>query len=165
MFIDTLKVATLTQYTKTLGFNSHDSSPHKIGDYRFLSFMNKKNRSCFEIIASMLEALKGRSLLQFSLMKHTNISYAQFKKYLKALSEIGLIETTEQEDRVVYTASEKGLAFLRQYYTLRDMLLSPHSEIPSISSVYGAAYNMANTHQPRITNFAVYAPTIQKRKR
>ena len=164
MLIVSLKVSALASYTKTISLNLCSSSLRQVRDFRFLSFLNKKNRSCFEIIATMLEALKDNGLLQFSLMKHTNISYAQFKKYLKALSEIGLIQTAINGDRVVYIASEKGLAFLNQYYVLRDMLLTPYPKSAPINVANEGMHKIPNGQQPRVTHVAAYAPLIQKQK-
>ena len=84
---------------------------------------HKKNRSHFEIIAAMLEAVKDNGRVQYSLLKHTGSS-AQLKKYLESLTEIGFIETDIKDDRVLYKASEKGLEFLRQYYVLLRIMLS-----------------------------------------
>ena len=83
----------------------------------------KKNRSHFEIIASVLEAVKSKDMALYHLMKHTGSNYAELRKYLESLAEIGFIETDEKEDRVMYRASERGLDFLRQYHVLLHMLL------------------------------------------
>jgi predicted transcriptional regulator len=89
----------------------------------------KKNRSHFEIIASILEAIKnnGKASSRYSLMKHAGVNSAQLKEYLESLAEIGFVETDTEEDRTLYRASEKALDFLRQYYVLAGMLLSTHS--------------------------------------
>ena len=88
------------------------------------SVWRKKNRGHFEIIASMLEAVKNNDRALYTLMKHTGSNYAELKKYLESLAEIGFIEKDIKEDRVSYRASEKGLNFLRQYYVLLGMLLN-----------------------------------------
>ena len=89
----------------------------------------KKNRSHFEIIASILEAIKdnGTVLSGYSLMKHAGINSAQLKEYLESLTEIGFIETDTKENRILYRASEKGLDFLGQYYILVGMLSSTYA--------------------------------------
>ena len=84
----------------------------------------KKNRSHFEIIASTLEAVKDNGTSRYSIMKHVGSNFAELKKYLESLTEMGFIETDIKEDRVLYRVSEKGLDFLRQYYVLLGMLLS-----------------------------------------
>jgi predicted transcriptional regulator len=56
-------------------------------------------------------------------MKYTSINYAQLKKYLGPLTRIGLVDMDVREGKALYRASEKGLAFLRQYSILRGMLL------------------------------------------
>jgi predicted transcriptional regulator len=82
----------------------------------------KKNRSHFEIIASLLEVVSGEKASRYSLMKHIGSNTAEVTKYIESLSEIGLIEADMQGNRVLYSASEKGLDFLRQYNTLLGML-------------------------------------------
>jgi len=88
------------------------------------SVWRKKNRGHFEIIASMLEAVKNNDRALYTLMKHTGSNYAELKKYLESLTEFGFIETDTKEGRVLYKASEKGRNFLRQYYVLLGMLLN-----------------------------------------
>jgi len=83
----------------------------------------KKNRSHFEIMAGILEAVKNDGRVRYSLLKRTGSS-AQLKKYLNSLTEMGFIETDKKDGRVLYRASEKGLDFLRQYYILLGMMLS-----------------------------------------
>ncbi len=92
----------------------------------------KKYRSHFEIIASMLEAVKDISVGRFSLMKYANINCAQLKKYLGSLTEMGLIEVNIKEGQVLYSTSDKGLTFLKQYYVLLGMLLSKRAKSYSI---------------------------------
>ena len=84
----------------------------------------KKNRSHFEIMASMIEAVKDNGKSGYSLLKHTCTSSAQLKKYLESLTEMGFIETDIKDGRVLYRASEKGLDFLGQYYVLLGKMLS-----------------------------------------
>jgi predicted transcriptional regulator len=81
----------------------------------------RKNRSHFDIIAMMLENAK-RETGTYSLVKHTNISFSQFRKYMMTLESIGFLETCEQEGRRFYKASERGIAYLKQYYALQRML-------------------------------------------
>jgi len=108
--------------------------------------LQKKYRSRIEIIALILEAVKYTGAARYSLMKHTSINYAQLKKYLKPLTKIGFIEMCRKEDKVLYMASEKGLAFLRQYNVLRDMLLSACSENKPIDIIY-EKYNVSTVQQ------------------
>jgi len=71
----------------------------------------------------MIEAAKDNSVGRFSLMEHTGTNCKHLKKYLASLTEIGFIEMDIKEGRVLYRASDKGLAFLGQYYVLREMLV------------------------------------------
>jgi predicted transcriptional regulator len=89
--------------------------------------LNKKYRSSFEIIALILESVKDNNEARFSIMKHASINCAQLKKFLNWLVETGFIEMERKEGRVSYKASDKGLAFLRQYYVLLGILLTPRA--------------------------------------
>jgi len=84
----------------------------------------KRNRSHYEIIASMIEAAKDNGTSRYSLSKHVGCSYVELKKYLESLNEMGFIETDIKGGRVLYRASEKGFAFLRQFYALLEIMLS-----------------------------------------
>ncbi len=86
--------------------------------------LHKKYRSHFEIIGVVLEAVKSSSATPFSIMKHAGINCIQLKKYLQSLTEMGFLEVEIRRSRIFYRASKEGLEFLRQYYTLLDMLLS-----------------------------------------
>jgi predicted transcriptional regulator len=88
--------------------------------------LQKKYRSQMEIIALILEAAGGSGAALYSLMKRTGINYAQLKKYLPSLTKVGFIETEFRDGKVSFRVSEKGIAFLRQYNILRDMLLSAY---------------------------------------
>lgn len=81
----------------------------------------RKNRSHFDIMAIMLENSRHETGT-YNLVKKTNISFAQFKKYLVTMETIGFLEVCEQEGRRSYRASEKGIEYLKQYYNLQKML-------------------------------------------
>ena len=93
--------------------------------YRMCGFaLGKKYRSHFEIIALMIEAIKDGSQAKFSIMKHASINCGQANKFLGSLVGMGFVEESMVEGKPVYRASERGLAFLRQYYVLLSMLLA-----------------------------------------
>ncbi len=83
----------------------------------------------------MLEAMKENGASRFFIMKHTKTNSAQLNRYLKSLIEIGFTETTLKNGRFLYVTSEKGLAFLRQYYVLQEMLskASRETKLQSLS--------------------------------
>jgi predicted transcriptional regulator len=97
--------------------------------------LHKKYRSQFEIIAIVLDAMKTESAATFSIMKHAHINCMQLKKYLKSLTEVGLVEMQIKKGRVSYRASVEGLEFLRQYHVLLDML-SPTSMPNRLAAPY-----------------------------
>lgn len=117
--------------------------------YRTSKFLNlnKKYRSHFEIVALMLEAMRDNGATRFSIMKYTCINSAQLKKYLRFLTEMGFIEMDVKASRLLYRASEKGLAYLRQYQVLLGMLLSAYAPNKPITVVY----NTSNRQQEPVT--------------
>jgi predicted transcriptional regulator len=93
--------------------------------YRLCGFpLGKKYRSHFEIIALIVEAAKDGCQGKFSVMKHASINCGQANKFLNSLVEMGFIDERLLEGKPFYRTSERGLAFLRQYYVLLSMLLA-----------------------------------------
>ena len=124
--------------------------------YRTSKFPNlrKKYRSDFEIIALLLEAMKDNDAARYSLMKYTSTNYAQLKKYLECLIEMGFIETDIREGQVLYRASEKGVVFLRQYYILLGMLFNAYTRNKQVNIDYQAEYASFNRPQNSEKHFA-----------
>jgi predicted transcriptional regulator len=73
-------------------------------------------------MALILDALRYNGIPRYSIMKQTGINYAQLKKYLESLNKTGFIEISMKGGKVVYRASQKGVAVLTQYNILQDML-------------------------------------------
>lgn len=92
--------------------------------YRLCGFpLGKKYRSHFEIIALIVEAVKDVGQPKFSIMKHASINCGQADKFLSSLTGMGFVVPYTVSGRPTYRASERGLAFLRQYYVLLSMFL------------------------------------------
>ncbi len=89
--------------------------------------LSKKYRSHFEIIASILDAVKNMEDRYF-IMKMTSINYAQLNKYLTTLAKIGFVKMRLQGTQIMYQASEEGMDFLRQYSILAEMLLNAYAQ-------------------------------------
>ena len=97
--------------------------------YRLSGFpLGKKYRSHFEIIALIVEAVKDAGQPKFSIMKHASINCGQADKFLASLSQMGFVVQYMLSGRPMYRASERGLAFLRQYYVLLSMFLMSEDE-------------------------------------
>jgi predicted transcriptional regulator len=97
--------------------------------YRLCGFpLGKKYRSHFEIIALMVEAVRDVGQPKFSIMQHASINCRQADKFLSSLTSMGFIEQYVMSGRPMYRASERGLAFLRQYYVLLSMFLVSEDE-------------------------------------
>jgi predicted transcriptional regulator len=88
--------------------------------------VGKKYRGHFEIMALLLEAVKGDGAPRFSIMRQAGINCVQLKKYLGSLRELGFLEKELRDGRVLYRANERGIEFLKQYYVLLGMLLNPY---------------------------------------
>ncbi|MEM2105931.1 MAG: winged helix-turn-helix domain-containing protein [Candidatus Bathyarchaeia archaeon] len=99
--------------------------------------LHRKYRSYIEIIALMLEAMRENGASKFFIMKHANTNSAQLNKYLKTLIHMGFVEATLKNNRFLYIASKKGLAFLKQYYILQEMLLEASAENKQQILTYG----------------------------
>lgn len=100
--------------------------------------LRKKYRSYIEIIALMLEAMKYNGVSRFSILKYTSTNSSQLKKFLESLIEMGFVEMDIKGNSVLYRASEKGLAFLGQYYILQEMLLSTRVRNKPTNVVYAS---------------------------
>lgn len=97
--------------------------------YRLCGFpLGKKYRSYFEIIALVVEAIRDAGQPKFSIMKHASINCGQADKFLSSLTSMGFVEQYTMSGRPMYRASERGLAFLRQYYVLLSMFLVSEDE-------------------------------------
>ena len=91
---------------------------------------HNKYRSHIEIMALIIEAMKGGHTVQYSIMRRVgSINYVQLKKYLESLSDVGFIEPSATSEQAAFRATERGLAFLRQYYVLLGMTLDAIQKI------------------------------------
>jgi predicted transcriptional regulator len=96
--------------------------------------LGRKYRSNFEIIALILEAAKDGGEGRFAIMRHASVNCSQLEKFLNSLIEMSFIEVYAREGRIRCRATEKGLAFLREYYVLLSMLMAEPTQnnIPNI---------------------------------
>ena len=81
-----------------------------------------KNRGRTELLATMLEAAKGKAK-KTKIMYSAFLSYNQLKDYLDILIENNLIEYLEGTQ--TYKTTEKGLNFLKKYSEIGDLLQTP----------------------------------------
>jgi predicted transcriptional regulator len=73
-------------------------------------------------MALILSTLKYNGIPRYSIMKQTGVNYAQLRRYLESMSKTGFIEISMKGGKVVYRASQKGIAVLTQYNILQDIL-------------------------------------------
>lgn len=123
----------------TVGYDSLDSPLRKTYNLCQLP-LSKKYRSHFEIMATILDVAKCGSGDRYFLMKRTGINYAQLKKYLGSLTKIGFIEIRMRGQQMLYCATEKGVAFLRQYYVLLAMLTNVYAPGEQSQIIYQAQH-------------------------
>jgi len=76
----------------------------------------RKNRDRVEIVADILEICRNDTR-KTSIMYQANLSFELLTKYLRLLQQANLIKIGE--DSSLYSATEKGIEFLKQYYQLR----------------------------------------------
>lgn len=77
-----------------------------------------KYRSRTDICSQILEAANGGTT-KTRIMYNAYLSYAQLKEYLSVLTENGLLEYQEGEQK--YRTTEKGLQFMRAYEHMNAM--------------------------------------------
>ena len=78
-------------------------------------------RSRRDIIATIITvARNGES--RAKIMEKAHLNSQQLKLYLEELAKLGLIEVNKVNGRRVYTASQRGIQYLKQHNTLRKLL-------------------------------------------
>lgn len=88
------------------------SSPLSVG---------KNRRSRREIVAIIITvARNGESGAK--IMEKAHLNSQQFKLYIDELAKLGLIEANNVKGRRVYTATQRGIRYLKQYNTLKKLL-------------------------------------------
>jgi len=80
-----------------------------------------KRRGRLHIMGEILEIARDDSL-KTQIMYGANLSFAQLNKYLNFLLEVGLLKKTEENGKIVYMTTRKGVRFLQNYYEIRDLL-------------------------------------------
>ena len=84
--------------------------------------LSGKYRSRLEIMVLMLEAISRNGDSISFIVNYAKINHKQFKKYLNFLINTGFIDITIKNSKISYKINDKGYAFLKQYYTLIEML-------------------------------------------
>ncbi|HKX81898.1 MAG TPA: winged helix-turn-helix domain-containing protein [Nitrososphaera sp.] len=85
-----------------------------------------KNRSRPDIMATIMEAANG-GITKTKLLTTANVTSGQLRQYLEVLIEKGLLAELADEERrhVSYRTTEKGLAYLTIYQSLRNVAVFP----------------------------------------
>ncbi len=82
---------------------------------------SKAKRTNLEMIAEIL-VLCRKPAAKTKIMYKTNMSYTAIQKFLRQLQKFGLLSL--DADAKKYTATEKGLEFVKKYVEIQDLLKS-----------------------------------------
>ena len=83
--------------------------------------MIRDRRSRIEIFAAIIKITQnGQS--SYRIMEEARLNSERARLYLDELFKLGLIEVNQQNGKEVYTASQRGIEYLRQYEVLRNLL-------------------------------------------
>jgi predicted transcriptional regulator len=77
-----------------------------------------KYRSRTDIVSQILDAANGGST-KTKIMYKAYLSYAQLKEYLSVLTENGLLEYEEGENK--FRTTDKGMKFMRVYQHMDEL--------------------------------------------
>ena len=80
-----------------------------------------KRRDKLSIIAEILEIAK-EGTLKTQIMYKANLSFAQLNDYLKFMQKTSLLRKFRANGKDVYTATEKGIDFMRRHFELTELL-------------------------------------------
>ena len=80
-----------------------------------------KRRDKLYIMAEILEIAK-EGTLKTQIMYRANLSFTQLNDYLQFMLRINLLDKNAQNDKDIYTATEKGVEFLQRYREITEML-------------------------------------------
>jgi predicted transcriptional regulator len=88
------------------------------------------NRTRVEILSSILNVAE-RGALKTHIMYKANLSHTQLERYLAFLKENGLLEEVSdtRAGTRLYHATEKGIAFLKDYWRLSGYFLQKDAEV------------------------------------
>lgn len=87
----------------------------------------RKRRDRLEILAVMLKTARD-GVHKTQIMYAASLSTAQLTEYLSFLIRMGLLETSEKNERLIYKTTAKGKRYVKGYEEMKDLLLSAHAE-------------------------------------
>lgn len=68
--------------------------------------------------------------LKTQMMYRANLSFAQLNEYLKLLTELKLLDISENSQRRVYKTTSKGMRYLQTYREINELLKKEHGHNP-----------------------------------
>ncbi len=81
----------------------------------------QKRRDKLYIIAEILEIAR-EGTLKTQIMYRANLSFTQLNQYLDLLTKIKLLSITKENEKRVYTTTEKGMKYLQNYREITKLL-------------------------------------------
>ena len=87
----------------------------------------KYHRTSTEIITEILKIANGRNVTKYNIMYKAYLSFNLSKKYVRMLTEKGLLGY--DSDSQTFRTTEKGLMLLETYNLLVDLMLKKNEKI------------------------------------
>jgi predicted transcriptional regulator len=92
----------------------------------FITQESKTRRTSVQIFSELLNASRINHVSKRDMLSAVNINYAQTKKYLDRLLELGMVKSrTEDNEEVWYLATEKGKRLLDTIECIQNLLHDP----------------------------------------
>jgi len=88
-----------------------------------------RKRGRFKILCEIL-SISQTPTPKTHILYRCNLSYDQLQKYLRYLTDIGLLRTVQEQNRKCYQITEKGKEFLQRYNHLKRLLKANPKTLP-----------------------------------
>ena len=89
----------------------------------------RKRRSQFHLMSEILENALSNAT-KTHIMCRANLSATMTKEYIEMLQQLGLLDSSMRDGKIVYNTNEKGEVYLQSYRRILQLLLDKN--IPSI---------------------------------
>ncbi len=83
--------------------------------------LGSRRRDRLTIMAQILDIAR-EGTLKTQIMYRANLSFAQLNEYLDLLKEVNLLLVNSEEGRVMYKTSSKGMTYLKNFSTIKELL-------------------------------------------
>jgi predicted transcriptional regulator len=83
--------------------------------------ITSKRRDKLDIIAEITH-ISREGALKTQIMYKANLSFAQLNDYLRLLTNLKMLEKTQNQGKELYVATQKGLNFLQRHEEIMSLL-------------------------------------------